>query len=83
MKKILLIASLISVATIANAQEPEKKKSNKQATESSGQERAINETGISVKSGKGSSSKSKEIKEDKAATTEPKKADKKTEGTKP
>ena len=48
MKKLILVFSAMMFCFMANAQEPEKKKEPQAPTR--GQERAINESGVSVKS---------------------------------
>ena len=50
MKKIILSLVVIIACFTANAQEPEKKKESGSPAPSRGQERAINQTGVSVKS---------------------------------
>ena len=60
MKKLVLTIAVLTVCFTANAQEPEKKKeSTTTPAPSRGQERAINESGVSVKSDKKSSSNAK------------------------
>lgn len=79
MKKLVLTLATISICTIAHAQEPEKKKS---PPPTRGQERAINEVGVSVKSNPKKSTKSKSTKP--AAPKEVKKKEEKsTEVKKP
>jgi hypothetical protein len=60
MKKLVLTLAVLTVCYTANAQEPEKKKESATTpAPSRGQERAINESGVSVKSEKKSSSNAK------------------------
>ncbi|MES2567339.1 MAG: hypothetical protein V4565_10755 [Bacteroidota bacterium] len=57
MKKLGLVVAVLMISVISHAQEPEKKKSS--PPPSRGQERAINEIGISVKSDPKKTSKAK------------------------
>ena len=50
MRTILLAFFILIFSVALNAQEPEKKKETKSTTSDGAQERAINESGISVKS---------------------------------
>jgi hypothetical protein len=52
MKKIILTSAVLMACFVVNAQEPEKKKESSTSTPapSRGQERSINESGVSVKS---------------------------------
>ncbi len=60
MKKLILTLATLTICYSVNAQEPEKKKESTTApAPSRGQERAINESGVSVKSDKKGSSSSK------------------------
>lgn len=60
MKKLVLTLAVLTVCYTANAQEPEKKKeSTTTPAPSRGQERAINESGVSVKSDKKGASNAK------------------------
>ncbi|MBK6985638.1 MAG: hypothetical protein IPL10_13450 [Bacteroidetes bacterium] len=64
MKKLVLTLAVLTVCYTANAQEPEKKKeSSSTPPPSRGQERAINESGVSVKTEtkKNSASKSTQV----------------------
>lgn len=80
MKKLILTIAAITICTIVQAQEPEKKKSS--PPPSRGQERAINEIGVSVKSDPKKTAKSKSTKPA-APKEETKKEDKSTEVKKP
>lgn len=60
MKKLILSITIVMACFTANAQEPEKKKESSTPAPSRGQERAINESGVSVKSDKKSSSNAKQ-----------------------
>ena len=50
MKKLILSITIVMACFTASAQEPEKKKESSTPAPSRGQERAINESGVSVKS---------------------------------
>lgn len=83
MKRILLTFIILMFSVAVNAQEPEKKKETKSKVTSSGgaQERAINESGISVKSKPKTKSSSKKTStpptDDKKKEEEAKKEEKK------
>lgn len=80
MKKLILTLAAVTACVIAEAQEPEKKKSS--PPRSRGQERAINEIGVSVKSDPKKSAKSKSV-QPVAPKMEKKAVEKQKVGTKP
>lgn len=81
MKKILFTFLALMLAVVVNAQEPEKKKEAKSTPSSGSQERAINETGVSVKTKSQTKSSSKTTSapstDDKKKEEEPKHEEKK------
>lgn len=79
MKKLILSFIVILACFTANAQEPEKKKETKGGTR--GQERAINESGVSVKTEPKKSTKAKSAPV--PATPPPTPEEKKKEAKKP
>jgi hypothetical protein len=80
MKKLVLTLSAVMLCCMVKAQEPEKKKSSPPRTR--GQERAINEVGVSVKSDPKKPAKAKSTKP--APSKEEKKAEEKPQAvTKP
>lgn len=80
MKKLVLIFAALMICNLAHAQEPEKKKSS--PPPSRGQERAINEIGVSVKSDPKKQAKAKTVKPD-SAKEEKQKEEKRKEAKKP
>jgi hypothetical protein len=83
MKKIILSLVVVMACFTANAQEPEKKKESSTPAPSRGQERAINERGVSVKTGTKKSSSSKTNQTPAPATEDKKKEAKHDETKKP
>ena len=81
MKKFILALIVITTCFAANAQEPEKKKETKSGTR--GQERAINESGVSVKTEPKKSTKAKSAPTTGTAPNESKPAEQKMEAKKP
>jgi hypothetical protein len=73
MKKIVLTSAVLLACFVANAQEPEKKKesSTSAPAPSRGQERAINESGVSVKSEPKKNSSSKKSQKTSSVTPVP------------
>ncbi|MCD6017948.1 MAG: hypothetical protein K0S53_1069 [Bacteroidetes bacterium] len=80
MKRLALILIVLTIGTMAQAQVPEKKKSS--PPRSRGQERAINEIGVSVKSDSKKPAKAKSAKPA-APKEEKKKEEKSKEAIKP
>ena len=84
MKKLVLTLAVFTVCYTANAQEPEKKKeSSTTPPPSRGQERAINESGVSVKKESKKNSASKSTQAPAPATEEKKKEANRDEAKKP
>ena len=84
MKKIFLTLAVMIVCFTANAQEPDKKKETSTPPPSRGQERAINESGISVKTeSKKSTSTSKAAPATPPTSGDKKKEEKSKDATKP